>query len=236
MIAYMDAEYNCCGDDKSLIEIAVIVCEDSKSNEPVEIYHTFVKPKLNKGRIYPRIKELTHIEQSDIDKGKSIAHVGDDLLELIKKYRIKSIYHYGDYDKTALEWNFLRRSEISKYRIIVYKLKDVMESVVTRLGMIEPVCLKDMAYLCECSSENYHNALDDAKTLMNVMYKINCYEYNTALMNKFREFQKMRRLYNKLKVLLNEAKKKGQYDVVEMVLSGETFPDFEEYMSSNNNM
>lgn len=230
MIAYMDAEYNCCGDDKSLIEIAVIVCENNKTNEIIQVYHTFVKPRMNKGKIYPKIQELTNISQQDIDKGKNISQVGDDILELISKYKICAIYHYGDYDRHAFEWNFLRKSEFSKYRVIVYKLKDVMENVVMRLGMLEPVCLKDMAYLCGCPSENYHNALDDAKTLMNIMYKINRFDYDMNMMNRFRDFQKKRRLYNKLKVILNEAERKGQSDILDMVLSGEPFPDFEDYL------
>lgn len=233
MIAFMDAEFNCGGGkgkkkDMSLIEVALIVVDNIKSNEIVARYHAYSKPKLNKGIIYPIVKGLTHISQQDVNNGKSFKDVYYDLLMYIEKYNITEIYVWGNFDKYGFKWNCALYNEITYQNMLTDKIVDISKECIKRIGLTEQMALSDIAYVCECDKQNHHNAVDDTEILAGVIWHVFNGSFNKEKIVEYCKYIKHRAAYNALKTAINRIKESdGDLNAyLQMALRNEGFPCF----------
>lgn len=234
MYAFLDAEFNADKnnrterEDHSLIEVALIITDDKC--QPVEIYHTFVKPKENHGKLYPRIRRLTGISQKDINAGVTYNTAIADMHTLINRYNIEKIFTYGDYDKTAFKWNNKYYGRVSYGNAIAKKLTDVSGQLRKLCKIKYEVSLETLAYICGTENKVTHTATDDAQTLREVCMKVNTGNIDEEKCRAYNEYVLNRNSYNKMLVEFNALTRKGmQKDVIlEMLKRRKTFPKFSE--------
>lgn len=212
MIAYLDAEFNCGVSfpekihDSSLLEVALIITPDIKSSEVVARYQSYCKPELNHGRIYPIIKGMTHINQGDINKGKSYPQVYEDLKELILKYDISAIYVWGNFDRRGFIWNCSRYPEIKDAPLFTNIITDISKDCIAKIGINYEMALKDIAYICNCMTEKQHNAVDDTQMLADVVCAINNRRFDPDKVKEYSLYLRRRDAYNALKKAVNKVK------------------------------
>lgn len=205
MIAFLDAEFNCGMSypehekDSSLIDVALIVVSDVTEPEVVAQYHSYCKPKLNHGRLYPIIKGMTHIKQTDVNNGKSYPEVFKDLKQLIEQYHITSIYVWGNFDRHGFIWNNTRYREIEDGAVLTNRIVDIAKQCKNTLNVDFDMALKDIAYICDCMTPAQHNAVDDTKMLADVVYKIFTGQYDEQRLNEYIRYVHQRDAYNMLK-------------------------------------
>lgn len=212
MIAYLDAEFNCGisypekAHDSSLLEVALIITHDIKSSEIVAQYQSYCKPELNQGRIYPIIKGMTHINQADIDKGKSYPEIFRDLKALIQEYNISAIYVWGNFDRRGFLWNCSRYPEIKDAFLLTNIVTDISKDCINKIGINYEMALKDIAYICNCMTEKQHNAVDDTKMLAAVVCAINNGRFDPDKVTEYSLYLKHRDAYNALKKAVKKVK------------------------------
>lgn len=233
MIAFMDAEFNCGGakgkkKDMSLIEVALIIVEDITSLEVVDRYHSYSRPKMNRGILYPIVKSLTHIDQQDVNNGKSFKDVYYDMIELIERYDITEIYVWGNFDKYGFKWNCALYNEITYQNQLTDKIIDISKDCITRIGLTEQMALSDIAYVCGCDKENHHNAVDDTEILAGVIWHVYTNNFSKDKIVEYSKYTKHRAAYNALKNAINRIKETGgDLDAyIKMAKRNDGFPNF----------
>lgn len=234
MIAFLDAEFNCGLSfpekikDSSLIEVAMIIVEEEKSTQIIDEYHSFCKPQLNHGRIYPIIKGMTHIKQADVNAGKTYPQVFSELKELILKYEITSIYVWGNFDRHAFIWNCSRYPQITDGRLLTSRIVDICKDCCERINVNQVMSLKDVAYICDCIAENHHNAVDDTTMLFHIVSTIYNKQFDQQKVDEFSLYLQQREAYNTLKKAVSKIKEcHGNLEqFLRMAEANQGFPHF----------
>lgn len=243
MIAFIDAEFNREKhkskehNDKSLIEVAIIIKESILSTEVVDTYHSYVKPKRNNGILYERIKELINIKQEDVDNAPSFDEVYDELLKLKEKYNIEKIYCWGNFDAYGFSWNMRNSSEKEKDekdKSFYHIFEDIEVSVLDYLKLpAKQSALKKMAYICDYEYERKHSALTDVKALEEIVRMIFSDNYNKRKRYEYYSYLKELSLYTELKDIISVIRKMGfdEEKIINMARNNEEFPTFSEIIS-----
>ena len=141
------------------------------TDNPLCTYKTFVKPIYN-SKLSDYIKELTNINQEDIDCGKSFHDAVDDLCLLCSEYRIKKVLTWGP-DRMLLKSNCSTSGyDPCKARILCYKFQDVSKLISNHLGYKVPISQHKTCQLLNVSEEgNSHDAYYDAINLSKIIKK-----------------------------------------------------------------
>ena len=177
VIACFDAEYTARSEtDKGIqemIQCALIVYQiDEKNNwHEIEKYVSFVKP-MQIPKLSEFIIQFTNIHQEDVDTAPLFTVVADEIYQIIKKYKVESIYVWGP-DKPVLKYNMeLTSYPIWKSRQILKKMYDISTMISVGLGVDY---IMSQAHACaELEIQplgQQHNAYDDARNLQQVMQK-----------------------------------------------------------------
>jgi inhibitor of KinA sporulation pathway (predicted exonuclease) len=233
MIAFLDVEYNTDDEnqrrveDMSIIEVGLIVVDDIENCNVIDTYHTFVKPIKNNGLLYDRILQLTTISQEDIDKcNKTFPNVLDDITNITKKYDIKKIYVFGDFDKRAIRWNCRLYDNIQSKNFICKKIFDISKEFEKQLEIEDSISLKNLAYVCEIEVQNQHCAFNDADLLRKITKNMFHKDYNIERLKHYIEYAYKRKKYAQLRNIINQLDSNDVRYFVDMAMSNMKFYDF----------
>lgn len=159
--------------DSEILSAGVVICDESY-NIKERFYCTSRPnhfPKLTK-----QCKKLTKLTQEEINDSPDSNDVMGIVLKLLKKYSIDNIYVWGNFDKTGLVSDAKQHQRFGKDCINIQragrKIYDIQESLTEKLGLPEPVNIKELASAFDYKplSGTFHNALNDAFALY-VIYK-----------------------------------------------------------------
>lgn len=236
MQAYLDAEFNSDVDnsnareDYSLIEVAMIICDERRSNKIIDTYHTYVKPIKNNGRLYERIIELTGIQQEQVDSGKKFQSVIDDMKMYIEKYEIDNIFTFSSADAFAFRWNAKQYALIRNHKTVTKLFCDLSRKINKILELNEPSLL-DLSVICECEPESAHNALSDAQLLRNIDIRVSSGKYNEDILELYKIYVMSRNVYYKFKMDVEKMQILGMDTELwlENAKKNQKFPVFSDY-------
>lgn len=180
-LAFFDAEFTANSNEdrgvQEMIQCAFLVHQiellDGKivhmADEPVFTYTTFLKPTYNK-QLSDYIKNLTGINQEDVDSGKSFCSVVDEIYAVIKKYEIKKIITWGP-DRQMVRGNCnVINCNLFKARAIYNKIEDVSKKISDLCGyrnIISQHKICEQFGIAEIGEQ--HNAYCDAKNLSKII-------------------------------------------------------------------
>lgn len=235
MIAFLDAEYNLSpyqlpniGIDQSLIEIAILIVDKNKPNEIVKEYHKYVKPMFHEGRMYSRIKKLTHIDQNLIDDGCSFSDVYNDIQELINEYSISKFYVWGNFDKIALDWNCRQYGTIQNKNRFIKKISDYGNAIKTRFSLPMELGLADATLICQCEREGHHNALADAWMLRDVYFSFENDKHDVERLQEWKNVSVGSNIYSSLVAKMKKLESLGfsKAEIIQLLETNGHFPKF----------
>ena len=146
------------------------------SEEPIFDYTTFVKPVYNQC-LSEYIKELTGIEQEDVDCGKSFCEAIEDMYNAIKAYDVQKILTWGP-DKRVIKGNCnIINCNLFKARTIYNKLDDVSRKISDMCGYNMAISQRKICnQLGVTEVGEHHNAYYDAKNLSKIIKEF-CGQY-----------------------------------------------------------
>lgn len=159
--------------DSEILSAGVVIC-DGSYNIKEKFYCTSKPnhfPKLTK-----QCRKLTKLTQEEINNSPDSNDVMGIILRLLWKYRINDVYVWGNFDRTGLASDVKQHQRFGKECFNIQrtgkKIYDIQESLVRKMGLPEPVNIKELAsaFDYEPPSGTFHNALNDALALY-VIYR-----------------------------------------------------------------
>lgn len=159
--------------DSEILSAGVVIC-DGSYNIKEKFYCTSKPnhfPKLTK-----QCRKLTKLTQEEINNSPDSNDVMGIILRLLWKYGINDVYVWGNFDRTGLASDVKQHQRFGKECFNIQrtgkKIYDIQESLVRKMGLPEPVNIKELAsaFDYEPPSGTFHNALNDALALY-VIYR-----------------------------------------------------------------
>lgn len=154
--------------DSEILSAGVVIC-DGNYNILEKFYCTSKPnhfPKLTK-----QCRKLTGLTQKEISGSPDSNDVMGAVMKLLKKYSINDIYVWGNFDKTGLVSDVKQHQRFGKecrnIQRTSRKIHDIQESLTDRMGLPEPVNIKELAeaFGYRPLSGTFHNAINDALAL-----------------------------------------------------------------------
>ena len=180
--AFVDFEFTCAKKIKDykdkrhqgeILSIGIVVTD--KKNNIIDTFYSTVKPRYNP-ILSPYCMELTHLEQSEINKSKCSIDVLAEANAFINEYNIKKIICFGATDiiqtNRDLEWNKDLIKNYKKAKAFLNKLYNaqILMSYIINGSKNKIIGLSKAKYIYGLDSKVQHNALSDAIDLANVIY------------------------------------------------------------------
>jgi len=185
---YMDMEMTCDGiqengrfiDDgrfplyeREIISVGLVIAGDNY--EVQKKYHAFIKPVLHPA-VSDYCRNLTGIQQKDVNNAEDCGVVFDEILQMCRRYSVSAIYVFGNGDVPAITNNARIRRKMnmdSRSMLTVRnKLIDIRPAILARMHLKKRGNgLKRLAEYLNVECTHQHNALYDAKMLMEICHK-----------------------------------------------------------------
>lgn len=182
---FYDSEFNAYDDkpDLSIPQevISIGLCIVDKKNNLIDDYYSLIRLKGAK-KVSARCNQLTGISTRDLRNAKDFLSVVREVIRLTKKYKITTIYCYGQEDKKALIKTSSLYGGSFKVKELSKKLVDIREvfkkKTRHRIGDQGLLFIKKV---CGLGDEVKHNALSDAVDLADCFNVIMHKGYNEGL-------------------------------------------------------
>lgn len=178
-IAVFDAEYTAKTNEykgiQEMIQCALLILPVVKDEKifklegPIERYVAFTKTTYNKS-LSDFIIGLTGIKKENVESGSDLNLVINDIIDLLNKYDIKSVYVWGP-DYKILSYNLeLIEYPFEKSRSFLNRFVDISETLSNMLGYKKTISQIKACKACGVQSiGTNHNAPDDAQNLASLI-------------------------------------------------------------------
>jgi len=159
--------------DSEILSAGVVICDRSYSIK--ERFYCTSKPN-HFPKLTKQCRKLTKLTQEEINNSPDSNDVMGIVLKLLRKYDIDNVYVWGNFDRTGLASDVKQHQRFGKecgnIQRAVRRIYDIQESLTQKLGLPEPVNIKELASAFEYKplSGTFHNALNDALALY-VIYR-----------------------------------------------------------------
>lgn len=161
--------------------ISIGICISDKENNIIEKYYSLIKLKAAK-YITKRCTELTGITNKEMKRAIDFEESCKNVYNIINKYKIDTIYTYGNEDKNAFIKTAKLYKRMKKYFNIADMFRDIRIDIKELTnGKVGDQGLLFLKKICELPGDVMHNALDDAVDLAKVAYTIYKKGYNKKI-------------------------------------------------------
>lgn len=175
---YADFEFNCTdkrhqNNKLEIISVGMIICDEK--NNVLEEFKSYVKP-TKAPKLSDKCKGITEIHQNDIDSAKDLETVCQEMLQLLLKYNLKVLSVWGSHDKLVMynDAKLHKKAGLQFESIekVAKRIVNVQNTVTDIFQLPRNPSLKKMADIFEINNSKEHDALEDAKTLSQIIYII----------------------------------------------------------------
>lgn len=175
---YVDFEFNCTdkrhqNNKLEIISVGMIICDEK--NNVLEEFKSYVKP-TKAPKLSDKCKRITKIHQNDIDSAKDLETVCQEMLQLLLKYNLKVLSVWGSHDKLVMynDAKLHKKAGLQFESIekVAKRIVNVQNIVTDIFQLPRNPSLKKMADIFEINNSKEHDALEDAKTLSQIIYII----------------------------------------------------------------
>lgn len=171
-LCFADFEFTCGGGvgrtGCEMLSVGIIVC-DEKYNITDTYYSTARPAKIHK--MSRHCRELTKLTQEEINSSDDSNNVLKNVVSMIKKYDIKKLYVWGNFDKPGLISDMnahIRMNKNSEHiQTISTYIRDIQEPIIHIMDLPQAVSIEELAPVCGYTPEHgsFHNAYNDAMAL-----------------------------------------------------------------------
>ena len=174
-LCFADFEFTCGGfidnTRSELLSVGLVIC--SPHYEIAEKFYSTIRP-CKFPRMTRQCRELTGLTQPEINASPDSNEVMGEVVELLKKYKVSSLYVWGNFDRPGLEgdMNQHRRTKnnYSSIKKIYNCVADIQDATIKQMGLPQAVSISELAAVFgyEPQSGSFHNALSDAEALYTI--------------------------------------------------------------------
>lgn len=139
-----------------------------------------------------------------VNEGQDFHKVCYDINSLVRQHKVKNIYTWGSDDKNVFELTkkvYLKHNETANASAVfgffsMFKsIDDAMSSYLVSTS--EPISLNSLACICGVVNVCEHNALEDARCLMNCIACVRQGKAEQFLVDEYKSYNKKRNKYRR---------------------------------------
>lgn len=197
-MAFLDAEFN----DGEVCSVGIVIM--SPDNKELANMYSIVKP-IEHDFMPSRLRKLTGLDFSVlVNEGRDFHKVCYDINSLVRQHKVKNIYTWGSDDKSVFELTkkaYLKHNDAANVSAVfgffsMFKsIDDAISSYLVSTG--EPISLNSLAYICGAANVCEHNALEDARCLMNCIACVRQEKVDQFLVDEYKSYNKKRNKYKR---------------------------------------
>lgn len=197
-MAFLDAEFN----DGEVCSVGIVMM--SHDNKELANMYFLVKP-IEHDFMPSRLRKLTGLDFDIlVNEGQDFYEVCHNISSLVRQYKVKNIYTWGGDDKNVFELTkkvYLKHSDVTDtsaafgFFSMFKSVDDAMSSYLVSVS--EPISLNSLAYICGVTNASEHNALEDARCLMNCIACVRQDKVDKFLVDEYKSYNKKRNKYRR---------------------------------------
>lgn len=197
-MAFLDAEFN----DGEVCSVGIVIM--SPDNKELANMYSIIKP-IEHDFMPSRLRKLTGLDFNVlVNEGQDFHKVCYDINSLVRQHKVKNIYTWGSDDKNVFELTkkvYLKHNETANASAVfgffsMFKsLDDAMSSYLVSTS--EPISLNSLACICGVVNVCEHNALEDARCLMNCIACVRQGKAEQFLVDEYKSYNKKRNKYRR---------------------------------------
>lgn len=197
-MAFLDAEFN----DGEVCSVGVVIM--SPDNKELANMYSIIKP-IEHDFMPSRLRKLTGLDFNVlVNEGQDFHKACYDLNSLVRQHKVKNIYTWGSDDKNVFELTkkvYLKHNETANASAVfgffsMFKsIDDAMSSYLVSTS--EPISLNSLACICGVVNVCEHNALEDARCLMNCIACVRQGKADQFLVDEYKSYNKKRNKYRR---------------------------------------
>lgn len=197
-MAFLDAEFN----DGEVCSVGIVIM--SPDNKELANMYSIIKP-IEHDFMPSRLRKLTGLDFNVlVNEGQDFHKVCYDINSLVRQHKVKNIYTWGSDDKNVFELTkkvYLKHNETANASAVfgffsMFKsIDDAMSSYLVSTS--EPISLNSLACICGVVNVCEHNALEDARCLMNCIACVRQGKAEQFLVDEYKSYNKKRNKYKR---------------------------------------
>lgn len=197
-MAFLDAEFN----DGEVCSVGIVIM--SPDNKELANMYSIIKP-IEHDFMPSRLRKLTGLDFNVlVNEGQDFHKVCYDINSLVRQHKVKNIYTWGSDDKNVFELTkkvYLKHNETANASAVfgffsMFKsIDDAMSSYLVSTS--EPISLNSLACICGVVNVCEHNALEDARCLMNCIACVRQEKVDQFLVDEYKSYNKKRNKYKR---------------------------------------
>lgn len=197
-MAFLDAEFN----DGEVCSVGIAIM--SPDNKELANMYSIIKP-IEHDFMPSRLRKLTGLDFNVlVNEGQDFHKVCYDINSLVRQHKVKNIYTWGSDDKNIFELTkkvYLKHNETANASAVfgffsMFKsIDDAMSSYLVSTS--EPISLNSLACICGVVNVCEHNALEDARCLMNCIACVRQGKADQFLVDEYKSYNKKRNKYRR---------------------------------------
>lgn len=197
-MAFLDAEFN----DGEVCSVGIVIM--SSDNKELTNMYSIIKP-IEHDFMPNRLRKLTGLDFNVlVNEGQDFHKVCYDINSLVRQHKVKNIYTWGSDDKNVFELTkkvYLKHNETANASAVfgffsMFKsIDDAMSSYLVSTS--EPISLNSLACICGVVNVCEHNALEDARCLMNCIACVRQERVDQFLVDEYKSYNKKRNKYKR---------------------------------------
>lgn len=206
-MAFLDAEFN----DGEVCSVGIVIM--SPDNKELANMYSIIKP-IEHDFMPSRLRKLTGLDFNVlVNEGRDFHKVCYDINSLVRQHKVKNIYTWGSDDKNVFELTkkvYLKHNETANASAVfgffsMFKsIDDAMSSYLVSTS--EPISLNSLACICGVVNVCEHNALEDARCLMNCIACVRQGKADQFLVDEYKSYNKKRNKYRRSRRAAETAK------------------------------
>ena len=197
-MAFLDAEFN----DGEVCSVGIVIM--SPDNKELANMYSIIKP-IEHDFMPSRLRKLIGLDFNVlVNEGQDFHKVCYDINSLVRQHKVKNIYTWGSDDKNVFELTkkvYLKHNETANASAVfgffsMFKsIDDAMSSYLVSTS--EPISLNSLACICGVVNVCEHNALEDARCLMNCIACVRQGKADQFLVDEYKSYNKKRNKYRR---------------------------------------
>lgn len=197
-LCFYDSEFNACdyndGKPQEVVSIGIVITNNS--GKILNQYYSTIKLKAKKV-LTRRCKKITKLTNNDLKDAPTFYNVCEEISALLERYDIKSIYALGGEDKKQ----FIETSRLYQQTRAMRSISKMFIDIRIKFKRyanegISSLSLEALKRICDVNGNVSHNALDDAKDLATVWFKIRDKSYSVEEFKTIMEERRGKQIYS----------------------------------------
>ena len=198
-ICFYDSEFNACdynnGMTQEVVSIGIVIMD--RNGNQVDEYYSTIRLKAAR-KLTRRCRRITGLTEEDMIDAPPFYIVCERVAKMIEKYKVLKIYCLGKEDIGEFRDTSKLYRPIPEFEIILNKLTNVRDELKNMSNpQVASLSLDHLKLVCEISGTAEHHALQDAKDLAEVYYKLKTFGYSEKILKDIMKNRNDANLYHR---------------------------------------